>query len=187
MCAREISWWRALPAPPSSSGPAIAHRRATINPLFAAFDRCGLPFGYSDVGKGFWPFGVSKGPSIRARYLVMERHPKLEYLTTGTPEAANNWCPESSPRPLDVRHRGGGSKIRRRRRSPCRVLHPAQCAGQAGVAPAGWTYRSRRDVSCARTLHARFREAVRYGESATVEIADRTFTAPGDCRELGVV
>src|SRR5205807_1958978 len=45
--------------------------------------------GYSDAGKGFWPFGISTRPiDIVRASLVMERHPKLEYLSTGKPAAA---------------------------------------------------------------------------------------------------
>ena len=45
--------------------------------------------GYSDVSRGFWPFGISTGVIDRVRAVqVGERHPTLEYLTMDCPQAA---------------------------------------------------------------------------------------------------
>jgi hypothetical protein len=45
--------------------------------------------GYSDASRGLWPFDLSAGPIDRLRAdLVMERHPTREYLPMNAPEAA---------------------------------------------------------------------------------------------------
>jgi hypothetical protein len=45
--------------------------------------------GYSDASRGLWPFGVSGGAIDRLRAdLILERHPTREYLPMNAPEAA---------------------------------------------------------------------------------------------------
>jgi Dolichyl-phosphate-mannose-protein mannosyltransferase len=45
--------------------------------------------GYSDASRGLWPLGVSSGPIDRLRAdLILERHPTREYLPMNAPEAA---------------------------------------------------------------------------------------------------
>jgi hypothetical protein len=148
--------------------------------------------GYSAVSKGFWPFGISTGPiDIVRASLVMERHPKLEYLTTGTPQAAEQLV--SGIFPQDRWMSGSGVVVLKNPAAPKKLrvafyIPPNAPARQVsllldGRTVAAGTYRAPGPY----TLDSA--EEVRgTGDSATVEIrVDRTFTAPPDRRELGVV
>ena len=147
--------------------------------------------GYSTT-RGFWPFGVSTGLIDRLTAVeVMERHPTLEYLTFGTPgvteqivsgiDPSDRWMFHSAvvvlknpPAPARLRVAFYISD-----KAPARhitlSLDGNQVASQTYPGPGSYTLESAQPVKVA-------------GESAAVQIdVDRTFSAPGDKRELGVV
>jgi hypothetical protein len=148
--------------------------------------------GYSTVAKGFWPFGISAGVIDRVRAAqVMERHPTLEYLTLGAPGAAeqivsgidpsDHWMFKSAV--VVVKNPAVPSKLRVAfyisGKAPARhitlSLDGREVAAHTYSGPGSYTLDSSQAV-------------VGSGDSAAVQIdVDRTFFAPGDKRELGVV
>jgi hypothetical protein len=177
---------------------------APLNPIARAEIRPALPLrligleshsGYSTASRGLWPFGVSSGPvDLLTAGLVAERHPTLEYLAMNAREAAQQivsgvygleenrfrWMSRSAaivlksptaPAPLEVRFRIPDNAPARR---VTLSLDGRQVASAVYVAPGEYTLAS---------------PPVRAeGGAAAVEIAvDRTFSAPGDERELGIV
>lgn len=150
--------------------------------------------GYSDVGRGFWPFGISTGVVDRLKLLrIVERHPKLEYLPMNAPEAADQivsgvfslegairWTGRSAvfalkspaaPAPLTA-------SFTIHPRSPARrvrlLLDGREVAAQTYAGPGTYTLTT-----------APVRPA---GPVATVTLeADQTFTAPPDTRDLALV
>jgi Dolichyl-phosphate-mannose-protein mannosyltransferase len=150
--------------------------------------------GYSDVSRGFWPFGISTGVVDRLRLIQMvERHPKLEYLPMNAPEApdqivsgvyslegAFRWTSHAAvvalkspaePRPLTA-------SFTIHDKSPARqirlLLDGREVASQTYSVPGSYTLTTQR-------LQPVGRVAI-----VTLE-ADRTFTAPPDTRELALV
>lgn len=141
--------------------------------------------GYSTVDKGFWPFGISTGPAdrIHAR-LVMERHPELEYVTPKSAgqivsgiDPSDGWTSKSAivllktpPAPKIVRaeiYVPDSAKAR----EVTLLLDGAEIARLAVPAPGRYTI----DSAAPHT-------------GSTLEIrVDRTFHAPGDQRDLGIV
>lgn len=148
--------------------------------------------GYSTVDKGFWPFGISAGPIDRVRAeLVMERHPKLEYLTVREPGAAEQIV--SGVDPSDGWTAATAEVIVRNPAEPGRVRAEFYISPQASARSVR-LFLDGREVAAGTypgdgkyTLESA--EALRgMGTSATVELrVDRTFRAPGDQRDLGVV
>lgn len=151
--------------------------------------------GYSDVSRGMWPVGMSAGVIDRVRAdLVLDRHPTREFLPMNAPEAADQlvsgvyqlesgayrWmsgraiiilkAPEK-PLPLAVTFTIPAVAPARR----VAVLvdgHPA--AEQTYVRPGTYT----------------FETAPLQPTNATVNVeiqVDRTFSAPPDTRQLGIV
>jgi hypothetical protein len=148
--------------------------------------------GYSTVDKGFWPFGVSAGPIDRVRAeLVMERHPKLEYLTIREPGTAeqivsgvdpsDGWTAQTAE--LIVKNPAAPKKLRAEF-----YISPQAAARNVrllldGREVAAGTYSG--DGKYTLESADAFRGA---GVSAAVELkVDRTFRVPGDQRDLGVV
>jgi len=150
--------------------------------------------GYSTVSKGFWPFGLSAGVIDRVRALeVVERRPTLQYLPVNAPEAVSQivsglydlednryrWMARTAvvtlkspaaPAPLEVSFTIPGSASARR---VTVRMDGHEIATQTYPGPG--TY----------TLSVPARPT---GAYATVEIeVDRTFTAPPDRRDLGIV
>jgi hypothetical protein len=148
--------------------------------------------GYSTVAKGFWPFGISAGVIDRlSAAQVMERHPTLEYLTLGEPGAAeqivsgidphDRWMFKSAV--VVLKNPAVPGKLRVAfyisDKAPARhislSLDGREVAAGAYPGPGSYTLESAQAVAGS-------------GESAAVQIdVDRTFSAPGDKRELGVV
>ncbi len=148
--------------------------------------------GYSTVAKGYWPFGVSAGMIDRvSASQVMERHPTLEYLTLGAPGAAeqivsgidpqDHWMFKSAV--VVLKNPAAPAKLRVAfyisHKTPARrivlSLDGREVAAQTYPGPGSYTLESAQAVAGS-------------GESAPVQIdVDRTFSAPGDKRELGVV
>ena len=146
--------------------------------------------GYSDASRGLWPFGISGGTIDRLRAeLVMERQPTLEYLPAGAPEGAeqivsgiypDRWTGKSAtvvlkspktPKRLSVTFyfpaRAGGRYVRL-------LLDGREVAARNFPAAGQYT------LSAGPILPA--------GPIAAVEIdLDRTFSAPPDERELGII
>ncbi|HXB66637.1 MAG TPA: hypothetical protein VNY05_00220 [Candidatus Acidoferrales bacterium] len=147
--------------------------------------------GYSTT-RGFWPFGVSTGLIDRLTAArVMERHPTLEYLTFGTPAVTeqivsgidphDRWMSKSAvvvlknpvaPAKLQV-------KFYISENTPARhmtlSLDGREVAAQTYPGPGVHSLESALPLRGA-------------GESAAVQLdVDRTFSAPGDKRLLGVV
>lgn len=167
--------------------------RATIQPavplrLIGVDSRSG----YSDVGRGFWPFGISTGPIDHVRAsLVMERHPNLEYVTTGTPQAAEQLV--SGIFPQDRWMSGSGVVVLKNPAAPKKLrvvfyIPPNAPARKVSLLLDGRSVAARTYQAPGPYTLDSVEEVRGTGESATVEIrVDRTFTAPGDRRELGVV
>jgi len=151
--------------------------------------------GYSTIGNGIWPFGISGGVIDRVRVAeVGERHPTLEYLAMNAPEAAQQivsglfsleadryrWMSGSgvvalkSPAaamPLRVEFSIPANAPARR---VWLVLDGKEVASQTYSAPGDYV------LGSSPVLPA--------GPSTTVEIhVDQTFSAPPDTRELGIV
>jgi hypothetical protein len=151
--------------------------------------------GYSTVSKGFWPFGISAGPIDRVRAVeVVERHPALAYLTMNAPQAADQIVSGIfSLEDNRFRWMTGAAVVALKSPAaalPLRVTFtiPPQARARRvallldGREVASQTY----SASGTYTLES---PPVRPASAvAMVEIAiDRTFFAPPDSRELGIV
>jgi hypothetical protein len=151
--------------------------------------------GYSTISRGIWPFGVSRGVIDRVRVQkVTERRPTLQFLPMNAPEAAEQivagihglednrfrWMSgmgvialksPSTPAPLRVEFTIPANAPARRM-----TLRLDGREVAAGVYPGPGSY----TLSSAPLLPG--------APSVTLEIqVDRTFRAPGDARDLGVV
>ena len=144
--------------------------------------------GYSTVDEGYLPFGVSQGPidRVMAR-LVMERHATQEYLTISAPEAAeqivsgifpaDRWMSQAGvvilkspavPKPLRAEFYVPPNA---KARQVTLLLDGHEVASRTCTGPGPYTLVSAEPL-----------------QGTTVEIrVDRTFTAPGDRRPLGMV
>src|ERR1022692_841210 len=144
--------------------------------------------GYSTVEEGYLPFGVSTGPidRVTAR-LVMERHATQEYLTISAPEAAEQVV--SGIFPADRWMSQAGVVILKRPAVPRKLraefyLPPNAKARQVtllldGKEVASHTYPGPGSYTLTSTEPL---------QGTAVEIrVDRTFSAPGDQRALGMV
>ncbi len=148
--------------------------------------------GYSTVDKGFWPFGISTGPIDRIRaQLVLERHPKLEYLTVKEPGAAEQIVSGVDPSDgwisgiaeMIVKNPAEAKKVRAEF-----YISPQAAARQVRllldgkeVAAGSYTGDGKYTLESATPLRGT-------GSSAAIELrVDRTFRVPGDQRDLGVV
>jgi hypothetical protein len=144
--------------------------------------------GYSTVDEGYLPFGISTGPidRVMAR-LVMERHATLEYLTISAPEAAeqvvsgifpaDRWMSQAGV--VVLKSPAVPRKLRAefyippnaRARQVTLLLDGREVAAHDYPGPGAYTLVSAEPL-----------------QGTTVEIrVDRTFTAPGDRRPLGMV
>jgi hypothetical protein len=144
--------------------------------------------GYSTVDEGYLPFGISTDPidRISAR-MVMERHPTLEYLTTNSPGAAeqivsgifpnDRWMSQAAI--VVLKSPAAPGKVsadfyippNAKARQVTLLLDGREVASHTYPGPGAYKLTSP--------------EAL---QGSTVEIrVDRTFTAPGDQRPLGMV
>jgi hypothetical protein len=144
--------------------------------------------GYSTVQEGYLPFGVSNDPidRITAR-MVMERHPTLEYVTTNSPGAVDQIVSGVFPNDRWMSQAGivvlKSPPVPRKLRAefyippnaPARqvtlLLDGRVVASQTYAGPGAYTLTSAEPLQ---------------GSTAEVRV-DRTFTAPGDRRTLGMV
>jgi hypothetical protein len=147
---------------------------------------------YSSVGFGYWPFGLSGGVVDRVRASVVgERHPTVEFLEMNAPEAADHivggiyalednryrWTADravvalkspAEPMPLRVEFAIPDSAAARR---VTLLLDGREVASRAFDGPGQYTLISAGPV-----------------QGTMVEVVvDRTFRAPGDARDLGIV
>jgi hypothetical protein len=144
--------------------------------------------GYSTVDEGYLPFGVSSDPidRVTAR-MVMERHPTQEYVTTSSPEAAeqivsgifpnDRWMSQAGI--VVLKNPAVPKKLRAefylppnaKARQVTLLLDGREVTSHAYPGPGAYTLTSAESL-----------------QGTTVEIrVDRTFTAPGDQRALGLV
>jgi hypothetical protein len=151
--------------------------------------------GYSPISRGLWPFGISSGVVDRVRVLkVVERRPTLQYLPMNAPECRDQlvsgvyalednrfrWMSrqavialESPPAAAPLRANFTIPDNAPARKVTLR-LDGREVAAQVYAGPGTYTLES------APVLPA--------GAAASLEIElDRTFTAPPDTRELGMV
>jgi hypothetical protein len=157
--------------------------------------------GYSTT-RGFWPFGVSTGLIDRLTAAqVMERHPTLEYLTFGTPAGnqpgvTQQAVTEQIVSGIDPRDRwmsGSAVVVLKNPASPARLRvefyisdhtparHLTLSLDGREVAEKTYPGPGIHSLESAQMVRGA-------GESAAVQVdVDRTFSAPGDKRELGVV
>jgi hypothetical protein len=170
---------------------------APLSPLASANIRAAVPFrligldgysGYSTVEEGYLPFGISTGPvdRVMAR-LVGERHATREYLTIGAEGTADQVV--SGIFPADRWMSQAGVVVLKNPAVPRKLraefyLPPNAPARQVTLLLDG------REVA-ARNYPGPGVYTLISGEplqGTTVEIrVDRTFTAPGDRRALGMV
>jgi hypothetical protein len=146
--------------------------------------------GYSDASRGLWPFGISGGTIDRLHAdLVMERHPTLEYLPAGAPEAAGQIVSGIYP---DRWTGKSATVVLKSPKTPKRLsvtfYFPAQAGGRyvrllldgREVAAQNFRAAGQYTLSASPILPS--------GPVAAVEIdLDRTFTAPSDQRQLGII
>jgi hypothetical protein len=174
---------------------------APVAPLAAVEIRPSVPLrligletgsAYSTVAHGYWPFGLSGGVVDRVRAsLVGERHPTLEFLEMNAPEAASQivggiyaledgryrWTSDravvalkspAEPLPLRLEFTIPDSAAARR---VTLLLDGREVATAAYPAPGRYTLASAAPL-----------------QGAMVEVVvDRTFRAPPDQRDLGIV
>jgi hypothetical protein len=170
---------------------------APLSPLASADIQATLPLriiglnshsGYSTVEEGYLPFGISADPidRVTAR-LVMERHATQEYLTIGAPEAAgqivsgifpnDRWMSQAAV--VILKSPAAPGKLRAEfyippnatARQVTLLLDGREVASHTYPGPGAYTLTSAEPLP-----------------GTTVEIrVDRTFTAPGDQRALGMV
>jgi hypothetical protein len=144
--------------------------------------------GYSTVQEGYLPFGVSNDPidRITAR-MVMERHPTLEYVTTNSPGAVDQIVSGVFPNDRWMSQAGivvlKSPPVPRRLRAEFYIppnaaarevtllLDGRVVASHTYAGPGAYTLTSAEPLQ---------------GSTAEVRV-DRTFTAPGDRRTLGMV
>jgi hypothetical protein len=144
--------------------------------------------GYSTVDKGFLPFGISTGPADRVRaQMVMERHPKLEYLVTNSPEAPEQIV--SGVYPND-RWMSGSAIVVLKEPAVPRKLRAELYVPDNAKARHVTLYLDGREVA-SRTLPGPGAHSIESAEplrGSSVEIrVDQTIRAPGDKRDLGAV
>jgi hypothetical protein len=147
---------------------------------------------YSTATRGYWPFGLSRGAVDRVRASeVGERHPTLEYLEMNAPEAAEHivsgiyaleddryrWMAAravvalkspAEPRPLRVEFSIP---------DPAAARHVALLLDGREVAAATYDGPGQYALTSAGPLQGSIVEVV----------VDRTFRAPPDARDLGIV
>ena len=177
------------------NGPTATVATAVIQPS-VPFRILGLEShsGYSDVGRGFWPFGISTGVVDRLKLIrIVERHPTLEYLPMNAPEApdqivsgifslegAFRWTSRDAvvalKSPAEPRSLSATFTIHEK--SPARqirlLLDGREVASQTYAGPGTYTLT---------TAPLQPASPVAF---ATIE-CDKTFTAPPDTRDLGIV
>jgi len=146
--------------------------------------------GYSDVSRGFWPFGISSGVIDRLQADVIgERHATQEYVTVSAPEEAGQIVSGIYP---DRWMGRSATVVLKNPQKPARLaatffIPPAARARHVALLLEG------REVAAATypsagtyTLQSAPVQAA--SGVATVEInVDRTFSALPDRRELGMV
>ena len=177
---------------------------APVSPIAEKAIRASLPLqliglharsGYSTATKGFLPFDVSAGPiDIVGAGIVLERRPALAYLPMNAPEASSQiisglydlesgawrWMAGSAvvllkspsqPLPVEAAFTIPGPAPARRVQL---LLNGREIASQTYSGPGSYTLKSPPQTPS--------------GPTATVTLtADRTFSVPGDHRELGII
>jgi hypothetical protein len=141
--------------------------------------------GYSTVSKGFWPFGLSTGviDRVHAR-IVTERHPTLEYITPKNTDQivsgvfpSDGWMSQSAV--VVLKTPDTPKKVRAEiyvppnatARQMALLVDGQEVASRAIPGPGPFSIESALPLT-----------------GSTVEVRlDRTFRAPGDQRDLGVV
>jgi hypothetical protein len=148
--------------------------------------------GYSTSDKGLWPFGISAAPVDRVRAeLVVERKPTRERLPMDAPEASSQIVSGIYPREDANTWRWMGGRaivLLKRPPAPAKlhavfVLHDAGPARKVtllldGAAVAEQTY-------AAPGKYVLESPPVT-GEAVTI-VVDKTFSVPGDSRDLGMI
>ena len=150
--------------------------------------------GYSTASRGFWPFGLSAGPIDRVRAeMVVERRPTLEFLPVNAREAADqivtgfyslegNWrwmgkmgvvVLKSPSQPKRLRAEFSIHSLSPARRVRL-MLDGREVAAQTYPGPGAYRLESA--------------PVAPLGKAASVTLeADKTFSVPGDRRELSLI
>lgn len=150
--------------------------------------------GYSSVGRGLWPFGVSTGLIDRVRAVVVaERRPTLEYLPMDAPEATDHIVSGLFSLEGNIRWMSKTASVVLKAPAaptPLRAaftIHPKSPARRVRLLLDG------REVASetypgpgAYTLAAPPVQPASAVAVVTIEL-DATFTAPPDTRDLGIV
>ncbi|MGO9258596.1 MAG: ArnT family glycosyltransferase [Bryobacteraceae bacterium] len=173
-------------------------------PLFEAVIRPAIPLrligleshsGYSTVQKGFWPFGISTGAIDRLTAVkVVERQPTLSYLPMNAPEANEQivsgiydledhrfrWMSRSAV--VVLKSPGSALPLRVEFSIPANAPVRRVTLRLDGREVASETYPGPGEY----TLAAPALQPA--GASAAIQIqVDKSFSVPGDRRELGIV
>ena len=177
------------------NGPAATVATAVIQPS-VPFRILGLEShsGYSDVSRGFWPFGISTGVVDRLKLIrIVERHPTLEYLPMNAPEAPDQIVSGIFALEVAIRWTSRAAVVALKSPAEPRALsatfaiHEKSPARQIrllldGREVASQTY----SVPGAYTLQTTPIQPAGPVAIVTLE-SDRTFTAPPDTRDLALV
>lgn len=176
---------------PLAAGPQTVIAQRTIEPAIPLrLTAPGARSGYSSVMFGLRPFDVSRAPVdvIRAA-IVEERKPELSWLKIGRPEAANQilfgiynndgWMAEKAG--VIVKRPAGAMRV-----EAVVFVPPQAAAKQVSLYVDGAVGAKRQIETPGRYVIGA--PAPPGGETATVTLqVDRTFSAPGDQRALGIV
>lgn len=150
--------------------------------------------GYSSIGRGMWPFGISTGVIDRVKAVrVVERHPTLSYLPMDAPEAKDQIV--SGLYSLEGRTRWMGKAASIVLKSPAA---PAPLRAEFYISDRSPARRVRLLLDGREVVAQQYSGPGAYTiQSAPVQPAgpvavvtvevDKTFTAPPDTRQLGVV
>ncbi len=148
--------------------------------------------GYSTADKGLLPFGISSGPIDRVRAVVLvEHHPTLEYLPMSAPEADDQIISGVYGREgtNPWRWTAGSATLALKKPAQPKPLHLEVYIPDASPV------RTVRVLGDGRELYAHtFDKPGNYtldtapSQSGNITIQfDKTFSVPGDHRELGVI
>jgi hypothetical protein len=150
--------------------------------------------GFSSVGRGLWPFGISTGVIDRVRAVrFVERHPTLEYLPMTAPEAPDQIVSGIFSLEGGIRWMSRSAVVALKAPAaerPLRVaftIHPKSTARHVSLLLDGREVASQTyDRPGAYILTTAPVKAAGPVAVVSVEV-DRTFTAPPDTRDLGIV
>jgi hypothetical protein len=150
--------------------------------------------GYSTVSRGYWPFGIWAGAIDRIRAeRVAERNPTLEYLPMNAPDAANQIVSGVFSLEGQTRWVSKAAVFVLKNPPAAQPLHvelyiPPQAPARSVTLLLDGKQVASRSYPGEGAYRLESPPVRGAGASALVEVVvDKTFTAPPDTRELGIV